>query len=191
MDLNIVPPAPSYSGAIAADGATFPQPVYEEWLSEYNQAYNSIQISYAGGGSGQGIKDITGNVVQFAGSDAPMKPEEQQAAESKNGPILHIPTVFGGIVIGYNIEGNPKLSFSPEVIGKIFTGQITKWNDPAIAADNSGVSLPSTNITVAHRSDSSGTTNAFTSWLCSVSSDWKAKVDPCSGKEVAWPVGLG
>jgi phosphate transport system substrate-binding protein len=190
VDLTKVPPKPDFSGSLTADGATFPQPVYEQWTQDY-AGETGIQISYNGGGSGQGIKDITANTVQFAGSDAPMKPEEKSAAESKNGPILHIPTVFGGIVMAYNLQGSPKVNFSPEVIGKIFTGQITKWNDPALVADNSGVSLPDQNITVVHRSDGSGTTNAFTSWLCGVSPEWKAKVDPCKGKEVTWPVGIG
>jgi phosphate transport system substrate-binding protein len=192
IDLSQVPPKPDYSGAITADGATFPQPVYEQWMSDY-AAETGIQISYTGGGSGQGVKDVTANIVQFAGSDAPMKPDEQTAAETKNGsPILHIPTVFGAIVMAYTVQGVTKpLNFSPEVVGKIFTGQITKWNDPAIAADNAGVTLPDQAVTVVHRSDGSGTTNAFTSWLCEVSTDWKAKVTPCSGKDVTWPKGLG
>jgi phosphate transport system substrate-binding protein len=191
VDLTKVPPKPAYTGAITADGATFPQPVYEQWTTDY-ATETGIQISYTGGGSGQGVKDITANIVQFAGSDAPLKPEEQSAAEAANGPILHIPTVFGAIVMAYNVGGISKpLNFSAEVIGKIFTGQIKNWNDPAIAADNAGVTLPDLAITVSHRNDGSGTTNAFTSWLCAVSTDWKAKVDPCSGKEVTWPVGLG
>ena len=191
VDLTKVPPKPDYTGAITADGATFPQPIYEQWTSDY-AAETGIQISYTGGGSGQGIKDVTANVVQFAGSDAPMKPDEQSAAEAANGPILHIPTVFGAIVMAYNVGGISKpLNFSPEVIGKIFTGQITNWNDPALAADNAGVTLPDLAITVSHRNDGSGTTNAFTSWLCKVSTDWAAAVNPCSGKEVTWPVGLG
>jgi len=122
-----------------------------------------------------------------------MKDTEKADAETKNGsPILHIPSVFGAIVMAYNVPGISKpLNFTPEVIGKIFTGKITKWNDPAIAADNAGVTLPGLAITVAHRSDGSGTTSAFTSWLCEVSTDWKATVNPCAGKEVTWPVGLG
>ncbi len=191
-DYNTVPPKPDYSGAITADGATFPQPVYEQWTQDYNSE-TGIQISYTGGGSGQGVKDITANTVAFAGSDAPLKPAEAAAALAKNGsPVLHIPTVFGGIVIAYNVAGlSAPLNFSPEVIGKIYTGQIKNWNDAAIKADNPNVTLPNQTITVAHRSDGSGTTNAFTSWLCGVSPDWKAKVNPCSGKEVTWPVGLG
>ena len=118
MDLSTVPPKPNYSGTVAADGATFPQPVYEQWTQDYADA-TGIQISYTGGGSGQGIKDITANVVQFAGSDAPLKPEEKTAAEAKGGPILHIPTVFGAIVIAYNLPGvTDKLNFSPDVIGR-------------------------------------------------------------------------
>ncbi|MGZ6213489.1 MAG: phosphate ABC transporter substrate-binding protein PstS [Candidatus Limnocylindria bacterium] len=192
MDLTQVPPKPDYSGAITADGATFPQPVYEQWTQDY-ATETGIQISYTGGGSGQGVKDFTANTVQFAGSDAPLKPDEQTLAESQNGsPALHIPTVFGAIVMAYNLGGISKtLNFSPDVIGKIFTGTIKKWNDPALAADNPGVTFPDLAITVAHRSDGSGTTNAFTTWLCKVSADWKAAVDPCSGKEVTWPVGLG
>lgn len=191
-DLTQVPPKPDYSGAITADGATFPQPVYEQWAQDY-AAETGIQISYTGGGSGQGVKDFIANIVQFAGSDAPLKDTEQADAESKNGsPALHIPTVFGAIVMAYNVGGISKpINFSPEVIGKIFTGQIKNWNDPAIAADNAGVTFPDLAITVAHRSDGSGTTNGFTTYLCQVSTDWKAAVDPCSGKEVSWPVGLG
>ncbi|MGZ8562043.1 MAG: phosphate ABC transporter substrate-binding protein PstS [Candidatus Limnocylindria bacterium] len=192
MDLTQVPPKPDYSGAITADGATFPQPVYEQWAQDY-AAETGIQISYTGGGSGQGVKDFIANIVQFAGSDAPLKDTEKADAESKNGsPALHIPTVFGAIVMAYNLGGISKpINFSPDVIGKIFTGQIKNWNDPAIAADNAGITFPDLAITVAHRSDGSGTTSGFTTYLCKVSTDWKAAVDPCSGKEVSWPVGLG
>ncbi len=193
VDLSTVPAAPAFKGAISADGATFPQPVYEQWLTDYNAAYSDIQISYAGGGSGQGIKDITSNVVQWAGSDAPMKPDEQSAAESQNGtPIFHIPTVFGAIVMAYNLNGvTDPINFTPDTIGQIFTGKITNWNDPALKTDNPTISFPDQAITVVHRSDGSGTTNAFTNYLCEASTDWKNAVDPCAGKEVTWPVGLG
>jgi phosphate transport system substrate-binding protein len=192
VDLTKVPPKPDYAGAITADGATFPQPVYEQWAQDY-AAQTGIQISYTGGGSGQGVKDFIANVVQFAGSDAPLKDTEKADAESKNGsPAIHIPTVFGAIVMAYNLGGISKpINFSPDVIGRIFTGQIKNWNDAAIAADNAGINFPNLAITVAHRSDGSGTTNAFTTYLCKVSTDWSAKVNPCSGKEVSWPVGLG
>ncbi len=193
VDLSQVPPAPTYDQPITASGATFPQPIYEQWTQDY-ASETGIQISYTGGGSGQGIADITDNVVAFAGSDAPMMPEERQAAlDAQGSEILHIPTVFGAVVMAYNLSGAGKINFSPDVIGKIFAGQITNWNDPALAADNSGTTLPDQAITVVHRNDGSGTTNAFTTWLCSVSDAWKTKLgaDKCAGKEIEWPVGLG
>jgi len=193
MDLSKVPPAPNYSQPIAADGSTFVQPVMEQWTQAYASETN-IQISYTGGGSGQGIKDLTADTVAFAGTDSPMKPDERAAAESKYGPVLHLPVVFGGIVMAYNLNGVSKpINFTPAVIAKIFLGRITNWNDPAIKADNPDVTLPNQQITVVHRSDGSGTTATFTGWLCSVSSEWKDKLGAgkCAGKEVEWPVGLG
>lgn len=193
MDLSQVPAAPSYSQPIAADGSTFVQPAMEQWTQDY-ATETGIQISYTGGGSGQGIKDLTANTVAFAGTDSPMKDDERKAAEDKYGPVLHLPVVFGGIVMAYNLDGvdNP-INFTPDVIGKIFTGKITTWNDAAIKADNPDANLPDQKITVVHRSDGSGTTATFTGWLCSVSTDWKDKLgaDKCAGKEVEWPVGLG
>jgi len=120
--------------------------------------------------------------------------EERAAAESKYGPVLHLPVVFGGIVMAYNLNGVSKpINFTPAVIAKIFLGKITNWNDPAIKADNADITLPNQQITVVHRSDGSGTTATFTGWLCSVSSEWKDKLGAgkCAGKEVEWPVGLG
>ncbi len=193
VDLSQVPPAPAYDQQIAADGSTFVQPAMEQWTQDY-AAETGIQISYTGGGSGQGIKDLIANTVAFAGTDSPMKADERQAAETAHGPVLHLPVVFGGIVLAYNLDGVAKpINFSADAIGKIFTGQISKWNDPALAKDNPGVSLPDQQITVVHRSDGSGTTATFTGWLCSVSSDWKTKLgaSACAGKEVEWPVGLG
>lgn len=191
VDLDQVPSAPDYGTPITASGATFPQPVYETWAQDYaNQT--GIQISYTGGGSGQGIADITDNVVAFAGSDAPMKDEERQAAADANGTeVIHIPTVFGAVVMAYNLEGVDTINFTPDVIGRIFTGEITNWNDPALAEDNAG--LPDQAITVVHRNDGSGTTSAFTTWLCSVSDSWKSALgaERCKGKEIEWPVGLG
>jgi len=165
----------------------------EQWTQAYASETN-IQISYTGGGSGQGIKDLTANTVAFAGTDSPMKADERTAAESKYGPVLHLPVVFGGIVMAYNLNGVSKpINFTPAVIAKIFLGRITNWNDPAIKADNPDVTLPNQQITVVHRSDGSGTTATFTGWLCSVSSEWKDKLGAgkCAGKEVEWPVRPG
>ena len=193
-DLTQVPPAPAYSGAIAGAGATFPNPIYQQWLVDYNKAYPQIQISYDSIGSGGGVAQITANTVQFGGSDAPLKDTERTAALTANGTdVLHIPTVFGAVVPAYNLAGvTAKLNFTPEALGGIFAGKITKWNDPAIASANPGVSLPATAITVVHRSDGSGTTNVFTGYLTKVSQVWVATLGANSqGKEVAWPVGLG
>jgi phosphate transport system substrate-binding protein len=194
FDLTQVPPAPAYSGAIAGAGATFPNPIYQQWLVDYNAAYPQIKISYDSIGSGGGVKQVTENTVQFGGSDAPLKPEERTAAQQANGSeVLHIPTVFGAVVPAYNLASiTAKLNFTPDVLGGIFAGTITKWNDTAIAAVNSGVSLPATDITVVHRSDGSGTTAVFTGYLTQVSQVWRDTLGANSaGKEVAWPVGLG
>jgi phosphate transport system substrate-binding protein len=193
-DLTQVPPAPAYSGAIAGAGATFPNPIYQQWLVDYNKAYPQIQISYDSIGSGGGVAQITANTVQFGGSDAPLKDTERAAALTANGTdVLHIPTVFGAVVPAYNLAGvTAKLNFTPAALGGIFAGKVTKWNDPAIASANPGVSLPATAITVVHRSDGSGTTNVFTGYLTKVSTVWTATLGANSqGKEVAWPVGLG
>jgi phosphate transport system substrate-binding protein len=194
LDLTQVPSAPAYSGAIAGAGATFPNPIYQQWLVDYNKAYPQIQISYDSIGSGGGVAQITANTVQFGGSDAPLKDTERAAALTANGTdVLHIPTVFGAVVPAYNLAGvTAKLNFTPDALGGIFAGKITKWNDPAITSANPGVSLPATSITVVHRSDGSGTTNVFTGYLTKVSTVWTATLGANSaGKEVAWPVGLG
>jgi phosphate transport system substrate-binding protein len=194
LDLTQVPPAPAYSGAIAGAGATFPNPIYQQWLVDYNKAYPQIQISYDSIGSGGGVAQITANTVQFGGSDAPLKDTERAAALTANGTdVLHIPTVFGAVVPAYNLAGvTAKLNFTPDALGGIFAGEITKWNDPAITSANPGVSLPATSITVVHRSDGSGTTNVLTGYLTKVSTVWTATLGANSqGKEVAWPVGLG
>ena len=192
--LDQIPPAPNFSGNIAGAGATFPNPIYQQWLVDYNKDYPNIKVSYDSIGSGGGVAQITANTVQFGASDAPMKPEERAAAQTQNGSeVLHIPTVFGAVVPAYNISSiSAKLNFTPEALGGIFAGKITKWNDQAIASANPGVTLPATDITVVHRSDGSGTTNVFTTYLTQVSPVWKDTLGAnSSGKEVAWPVGLG
>ncbi len=166
-------------------GATFPAPLYLKWFQEYKQE-TGVQINYQAIGSGGGIKDITGHVVDFGASDAPMNADELRGAPG----ILHIPTVAGPVCISYNIPGiGPGLSLSGDVIADIFQGKITRWNDPRIANENHGTKLPGTAIFTAHRSDGSGTTNIFTTYLSEVSPSWKADVG--SGKSVHWPIGLG
>jgi phosphate transport system substrate-binding protein len=168
-------------------GATFPNPIYQKWFSEYNKANPNLKFDYQSIGSGGGIKQISERTVDFGGSDAPMKDEELKTAK---GEILHIPTVLGADVITYNLPGvTAELKLTPETIAGIFLGQITKWNDPHVAASNPGVSLPPSEITVVHRSDGSGTTFVFTDYLSKVSPEWKAKVG--AGTSVNWPAGLG
>jgi len=167
-------------------GATFPNPLYQKWLSEYGKAHPEVKIDYQSIGSGGGIKQIQAQTVDFGASDTPMKDEDLKAAP---GELLHIPTVLGAVVLTYNLEGAPTLHFSPEVIADIFLGKIKKWNDPKLAADNPGAKLPAADITVVHRSDGSGTSAVFTDYLSKVSSEWKEKVG--TGPSPSWPVGVG
>lgn len=168
-------------------GATFPNPLYQKWLSEYGKINPNIRIDYQSIGSGGGIKQIKEQTVDFGASDAPMKDEDLKAAP---GEILHIPTVLGAVVITYNLQGvSQPLHFSPDVIADIFLGKIKRWDDARIKADNNGVNLPAADITVVHRSDGSGTSAVFTDYLSKVSPEWKEKVG--AGTSPNWPVGLG
>jgi phosphate transport system substrate-binding protein len=166
-------------------GATFPFPIYSKWFSDYNKAHPNVQINYQSIGSGGGIKQITEKTVDFGASDAPMSNEEMQKATG----IQHIPTVMGAVVVIYNAPGIQDLKLTPETLSGIFLGKIASWNDPAIAAQNKGTTLPALPIVVAHRSDGSGTTAVFTDYLAKVSPEWKS--GPGAGKSVNWPTGLG
>jgi phosphate transport system substrate-binding protein len=178
------------SASLNGAGATFPNPLYTEWIGEFQASNPGIKINYQGIGSGGGIEQFTKLTVDFGASDAPMKDEEIAAAEAASGAkVLHIPTVFGAVVLAFNLADVPELKLDSDTLVAIFLGEITKWNDPKLAALNQGVSLPDKTIQVVHRSDSSGTTNIFTGYLTSVSSAWKDKVG--KGKEVQWPIGVG
>ena len=172
-------------------GATFPYPIYSKWFDEYHKNNGNIQINYQSVGSGAGIKQVTEGTVDFGASDGPMNDEQLKAFQDKHGfGILHFPTVLGAVVPTYNIPGvTGALNFTPEALAGIFLGKITKWNDPAIAGANQGVSLPSAEIVVVHRSDGSGTTYVWTDYLSKVSTEWKDRVG--KGTSVNWPVGLG
>src|SRR5215204_4925974 len=168
-------------------GATFPNPLYQKWLSEYGRLHSNVKIDYQSIGSGGGIKQIKEQTVDFGASDAPMKDEDLKSAP---GELLHIPTVLGAVVITYNLQGvSQPLRFSPDVIADIFLGKLKRWDDARIKADNPGVTLPAADITVVHRSDGSGTSAVFTDYLSKVSPEWKEKVG--SGTSPSWPVGLG
>src|SRR4051812_11087697 len=137
-------------------GATFPYPIYSKWFAEYNKLHPDVRINYQSIGSGGGIRQVTNQTVFFGATDGPMTPEQMQAAPGK---ILHFPTVLGAVVPVFNIPNvKNELNFSGAVLADIFLGKITKWNDPAIAKLNPGVTLPDSSVTVVHRSDGSGTT---------------------------------
>jgi phosphate transport system substrate-binding protein len=181
---------PSSSGGVMklqGAGATFPNPLYQKWVSEYGKLHPSVQIDYQSIGSGGGIKQIQEQTVDFGASDAPMKDEELKAAP---GELLHVPTVLGAVVVTYNVASIAQpLHFSPEVVADIFLGKIKKWDDAKIKQDNPGVSLPSADITTVHRSEASGTTFVFTDYLSKVSPEWKEKVG--TDKSPKWPGGQG
>jgi phosphate transport system substrate-binding protein len=178
------------SASLNGAGATFPKPLYIEWIGEFQTVNPGVKINYQGIGSGGGIEQFTKLTVDFGASDAPMKDEEVAAAEAASGAkVLHIPTVFGSVVLAYNLPDVQELKLDSDTLAAIFLGEITKWNDAKIVAINSGVALPDTDIQVVHRSDSSGTTNIFTSYLADVNQGWADKVG--GGKEVQWPAGVG
>ena len=168
-------------------GATFPYPLYSRWFSEYAREAG-VKINYQSIGSGGGIRQLSEGTVDFGASDSPMSDDEM--AKAKGGPIIHIPTVLGAVVITYNIPGaSAPLTLTGKAIADIFSGKITKWNDARITSLNPGVTLPATDILVVHRSDGSGTTYIFTDYLSKAVPAWNSTVG--KGKEVKWPVGLG
>src|SRR5215468_5901808 len=172
-------------------GATFPYPIYSKWFDVYHGKNPNIQFNYQSVGSGAGIKQVTEGTVDFGATDGPMNDEQMKAFQDKRKTsILHFPTVLGAAVPTYNVPGvSSSLNFTPEALAGIFLGKITKWNDPAIAGPNKGVSLPANDIVVVHRSDGSGTTYIWTDFLSKVSDEWKSKVSRATS--VNWPVGLG
>ena len=168
-------------------GATFPNPIYSKWFSEYHKAHSDVQINYQSIGSGGGIKQLQAKTVDFGASDGPMSDEQLSATPFK---VFHIPTVLGAVVPAYNLPSvKAELKFTPEVLAGIFLGHITKWNDPNLAKANPGVKLPDADIIVVHRSEGSGTTYIWTDYLSKISDEWKTKVG--KNASVNWPVGLG
>ena len=171
---------------ITGAGATFPFPLIDLWRVEYNKVYNNVNLNYQSIGSGGGIKQHIEKTVNFAASDKPMSNSERELAPG----TLHIPESIGGVVLVYNIPEIPEkgLKLTANAVSKIFLGEVTKWNDPAIADENPGLNLPDKNIVSAHRSDGSGTTFIFTDYLSTVSPAWYEQVG--KGKSVPWPTGL-
>ncbi len=179
------------AASLTGAGASFPEPIYLEWIGAYADVAPDVTINYQGIGSSGGREQFIGQQVDFAGSDAFMKDEEIAAALDARAceSVLHIPTVFGGVAIAYNEPSLDGLVLDGETIASIALGKVTAFNDPAIAALNPGVDLPDQPITWVHRSDGSGTTSIFTTYLSDVSPDWAA--GPGKGSEVEWPTGIG
>ena len=179
--------ASAQSVDLTGAGATFPYPIYSKWFSDYARN-TGVKINYQSIGSGGGIRQLSEQTVDFGASDGPMS--DQELASAKGGAVLHFPTVIGAVVITYNVPGVTRpLNLSGDLIADIFQGKVTKWNDARIVAQNRGVSLPSSEILVVHRSDGSGTTYIFTDYLNTVSPSWSGSLG--KGKDIKWPVGLG
>src|SRR5277367_1623614 len=174
-------------------GATFPEPMYSKWFNEFKKLHGNTQINYTANGSGAGITAVTTGTMDFAGSDAIMTDKQLADFKDKNGVgVLAFPTVMGAVVLTYHVAGvSGDLKLTPDAVAGIYLGKITKWNDPVLVKANPGVMLPSKDIVVVHRSDSSGTSFIFTDYLAKVSADWRAKVSPTGAAAVQWPVGLG
>jgi len=182
-------------GQLNGAGSTLIYPLLSKMGADYNTLC-SVKLNYQSIGSGGGVTQFINNTVDFGASDAFLKDSEITQAQAKGTPV-EIPATFSAVVVAYNLSGlSAPLKLTPDVVAKIFLGTITTWNDPAIATLNPGITLPSTAISVVHRSDGSGTNATFTDYLTKVSPDWVAKVgagDPTksAGKTVNWPVGIG
>lgn len=193
MALTVVltPALTSAQGNITLTGAgsSFDNPLFTKAFSEYSKQNPNVRINYQSVGSGAGIKQLTAKTVDFGASDAPMTDEQLRAAGGADA-VVHIPVTLGAVAITYNLPSvKEPLKLDGAVVAGIFQGEITKWSDDKIAALNPGVDLPGTDIAVVHRSDGSGTTNIFTTYLSSVSDTWKSQVG--AGTSVKWPVGIG
>lgn len=170
----------SLSGA----GATFPAPFYNDATKQFGEA-QGIRVSYGGTGSGAGIRNLQDMTVDFGGTDVFLSDTEITEMPAE---VIHIPTCIGGIVMAYNLEGITELKLTPDLVTKIYLGEITNWNDPQLAEVNEGVTLPDQAITVVYRSEGSGTTAVFTGFMSKVNEAWKAGIG--EGKSVNFPIGI-
>jgi phosphate transport system substrate-binding protein len=176
----------SGSGTISGAGSTFAAPVYEQWAS----AQSGLTVNYQAVGSGAGITSLAAKTVDFGASDPPLKPEDEESIAKNGSPAVEIPMFLGAITVSYNVPGlQTGVKLDGKTIADIYLGKVKAWDDAEIKALNPGVTLPSTAITVIHRSDSSGTTSGFTSFLAAVDPEFKSKVG--EGKDVQWPTGTG
>ena len=177
------------SGSVTGQGSTFQANIDKQWISDFAGQCSGANITYTGTGSGAGIQQFGSGTIDFAGSDATMKPDEQSAADKRCGnPALHIPVTAGGVAIIFNVKGISSLNLSAATLAGIFDGTIKTWNADPIKQDNAGATLPPTPIKTYHRSDGSGTTKVFTGFLAAdAPSVWKLGND----KSITWPSGLG
>lgn len=177
------------SGALAGAGSTFQLNIQQQWSADYGQKCSGAQVNYSGVGSGAGIQQFGASTIDFAGSDVPMLPDEQKAADKRCGsPAITFPVTAGGVAIIYNLKDVKELQLSAATLAGIFQGTIKRWNDPAVAKDNPGATLPSTPVVTYHRADGSGTTAVFSAFENTTTPDtWKLGSD----KELNWPGGQG
>jgi phosphate transport system substrate-binding protein len=182
--------APNGASSLTGAGASFPFPLYSRWIDVYGKDCK-VAINYQSIGSGAGIKNITDKTVDFGASDGMMTDDQESAAESAGGPILHIAMTSGSEAVIFNLPGvdSGELKLDGPTLANIFLGKVTKWNDPAITAMNPDVNLPNADIAVVHRSDGSGTTFIFTNYLSKVSDEWKN--GPGFATAIEWPTAVG
>lgn len=171
--------------SLTAAGATFPLPYYNMVFKNYTST-SGVLVTYGGIGSGGGIRSLADKVVDFGATDAYLSDDKLAEMPAE---VVHIPTCMGAVVIAYNLPGVEDLKLSNDLLEKIFMGEITKWNDAAIKANNPGEDLPNLEITFVHRSDGSGTTYIFSDYMTKISSKWAEEVG--AGKSLKWPVGMG
>ena len=186
---NAVPATPSEASSpmlINGAGSTFDYPAFTKWFEVYSNVAPNVQLNYQSIGSGGGQKQLLNQTVDFGASDAPMTDNSMAGAPGK---IMHLPVVAGGVAIIYNLPSDPKLKLDGDTLANIYLGNITKWNDPKIAALNPGVNLPDLSIIPVHRADGSGTTFIFTDYLTSVNDAWAGTIK--KGTAVKWPAGIG
>jgi phosphate transport system substrate-binding protein len=176
----------SDSVALNAAGSTFVYPVMGRWIQDFQQSHPGIHINYQSIGSGGGIQQVKSGTVDFGASDAPLSDQDMGAMA----PVIQIPESAGPVCVAYNLDGLDKpLQLSSGTLAGIFLGKIISWQDATIKQDNPGAKLPNSKITIVHRAEGSGTTDAFTTYLSAVSPEWSQKVG--KGKSVSWPAGLG
>ena len=188
ISMSMIPAATVYQddNELIGAGSSFDYPLFTKMFSEY-ASQKSVKVNYQSVGSGAGISQLTAKTVDFGATDAPMNGKQDSAL---SGPAIHIPVTAGAVVLSYNLpDVKGMISLTPSVLADIFLGNITTWNDGKIVAINKGINLPSSPILIAHRSDGSGTTNIFTTYLAKVSDQWNTKVG--KGSAVSWPAGIG